>query len=236
MKTRPNQTVRELREILGQTQAEFAAMIGASKDTVVSWENGRNKLSPQFARRLWFATGAEIETLLSGRGGVTTSGHPASRQPYTVEAFARHRKTNWGRSDEAAVRHHLKHCVDALRMLFLASIRPADGQERRQLPAVLAAFSQWCEQTRLDFHLEEQIQAQLEQRKFKLGHTHTYGEWRAAYKESPAAFEAAGFKDDPTKSDDEELFVGHEARPDWTPGVCMKGPIPGRTRILRELP
>ena len=38
MKTTPNETLRELRRMLGQTQGEFAAMIGASKDTVVSWE------------------------------------------------------------------------------------------------------------------------------------------------------------------------------------------------------
>ena len=128
MKTKPNKSVRELRKTIGQTQAEFAAMLGASKDTVVSWELGRNKLSPQFARRIWFATGAESETLLRGRGGVTSAGYPAERQPYTAKTFAQHRKTNWGRSDEAAVRHHLKHCVDALRMLFLAAVRPAGGQ------------------------------------------------------------------------------------------------------------
>ena len=236
MKTTPNKSIRELRQTLGQTQAEFAAMIGASKDTVVSWELGRNKLSPQFARRLWFATGAETETLLHGRGGVTTSGHPATRQPYTAETFAQHRKTNWGRSDEAAVGHHLRHSVDALRMLFLAAVRPADGQDRRQLPAVLASFSQWCEQTREDFQLAEQIEAQLAQRQFQIGQTRTYGWWRAQHKEAPAVYEAVGFKDDPTKSDDEELFVGHKAVPDWTPGACMRGPIPGRTRILRAMP
>ncbi len=52
------------------------------------------------------------------------------------------------------------------------------------------------------------------------------------HKEAPAVYEALGFKDDPSKRDDEELFVGREAVPEWTPGRCMRGPIPGRTRIL----
>jgi len=42
---KPNRAVQELRGRVGPTQGEFAAMIGASKDTAVSWENGRNKLS-----------------------------------------------------------------------------------------------------------------------------------------------------------------------------------------------
>jgi DNA-binding XRE family transcriptional regulator len=36
MKTKSNKTIRELGRMLGLTQAEFAAMIGASKDTVVT--------------------------------------------------------------------------------------------------------------------------------------------------------------------------------------------------------
>jgi DNA-binding XRE family transcriptional regulator len=234
MKTRPNQSIRELRQTLGQTQGAFAAMLGASKDTVVSWELGRNKLSPQFARRIMFATGAEPETLLRGRGGVTTCGHPATRQPFTAEAFAQHRKSNWGRSDEAAVRHHLKHCVDALRILFLAVARPTGDSNRLQLPAVLESFSQWCEQTRVDFQLEKSIEAQLEERKFRLGRTHTYGFWRKLNKDNPLAAEAAGFKDDRSKRDEDEVFVGCEAVPEWTPGASMRGPTPGRTRILRK--
>lgn len=33
--------VRALRKIIGQIQAEFAAMLGVAKDTVASWETGR---------------------------------------------------------------------------------------------------------------------------------------------------------------------------------------------------
>ena len=44
----PNQAVRALRKIIGLTQAEFAVMLGVSKDAVVSWEIGRNELSVTF--------------------------------------------------------------------------------------------------------------------------------------------------------------------------------------------
>jgi len=232
MKTRPNKASRELRKILRLTQAGLAAMIGASKDTVVSWELGRNKVSPQFARRLTFATGVESGALLRGRGPLTTPDPLVGRKPFTAETFAQHRSTHWGRTDEAAARHHLRNCADALRILFLAAARPAGGQNRQQLPAVLESFRQWCEETREDFQLDEPIQAQLEQRPFKIGQTRTCGEWRRLRKESPAVYEAVGYHDDPSKSDEEKLFVGREAVPDWTPGACMRGPIPGRTRLL----
>jgi transcriptional regulator with XRE-family HTH domain len=232
MRMKPNQAIRELRKITNQTQGEFAAMIGVSKDAVASWEIGRSNLSRSYARRIAFATGADEAALLRRRSPLTVPGPLGGRQPFTGETFAQHRKSNWGRSDEAAVRHHLKHCVDALRLLFLAAATPAGSRRRQQLPALLESFSQWCEQAREDFHLEKHIETQLQQRKFKIGQTQPYGRWRQWQREAPAVFKAVGFKDDPSKGDNEKLFIGREAVPDWTPGACMKGPIPGRTRLL----
>ena len=71
MKTKANQSLWELRRILGLTQEEFAAMIGASKDTVASWDAGRNRLSRSFGRRIAFATGVDEESLLDGKGVAT---------------------------------------------------------------------------------------------------------------------------------------------------------------------
>ena len=59
MKTMANENIRELRRILGQTQDAFAATIGASKDTVASWETGRNRVSEWMARRIALATGVD---------------------------------------------------------------------------------------------------------------------------------------------------------------------------------
>src|SRR5437764_1384239 len=109
----PNKALKELRKIIGCTQGEFAAMIGASKDAVVSWEVGRNKLSESFARRIDLVTGAEAKPLLRGKGPLTCLGPRRVREPFTAEAFERHSTSYWGRSDEAAVRQHFRNCADA---------------------------------------------------------------------------------------------------------------------------
>ena len=75
--------MKELRKIIGRTQGEFAAMIGASKDAVASWETGRNKLSRQFARRIAFATGVEEGALVRGSGPLRCYVPLAGRQAFT---------------------------------------------------------------------------------------------------------------------------------------------------------
>src|SRR6476620_10458818 len=117
MKTKPNEAIREVRKIIGQTQGEFAAMIGASKDAVASWEIGRNKLSPQFARRIAFATGAEEGPLLRGRGPLTGRVFGGHRAPFSVKIFERHISIQRGVSGETTVRRHLRNCMDALELL-----------------------------------------------------------------------------------------------------------------------
>ena len=204
-------------------------MIGASKDAVASWEIGRNKLSPAFARRIAFATGVRGEGLLRGRGPLTCYEPFAGRGPFTAGAFARYRKSYWGRSDEEAARQHLRHCADALGLLLLAAARPGGGKVRHRLPGVLDSFLQWCERTREEFKLDGQIQEQLAQRQEKLAVRHTYGEWRRMGREDPAVCRMMGFKDDPRKSDQEELRLEAETVPLWRPGHSMRGPRePGR--------
>ena len=64
-----NEAVRALRKIIGLTQADFAVMIGVSKDAVVSWEIGRNELSATFARRIALVTGVDGRMLRLGVSG-----------------------------------------------------------------------------------------------------------------------------------------------------------------------
>ena len=71
-------------------------MIGASKDTVVSWETRRNRLSPQFARRIEFATGAEARSLLRRRGRLMGRGFGGHLLPYTRELYESHLRTGVG--------------------------------------------------------------------------------------------------------------------------------------------
>lgn len=228
MKTRHNQALRDLRRILDQSQTEFAAMVGVSKDAVASWEIGRSQISPPLARRITLATGVDEKALLRGRGPLTTYipcvGHP----PFTAETFERHRSTYWGRSDEAAARQHLKHGADTLGLLLVAAAQPSGGKGPCRLPAVVDSFIQWCERTREDFNLEAGIDAQLAERKGKVVVNHTYREWRAMQKEDPGACRFMGFKDDPKKKDEENLRLEAETMPIWWPGRPMR--VPGGAR------
>ena len=234
MKTEPSLAIKELRRIIGRTQAEFAAMIGASKDTVASWETGRNKLSLKFARRIAFATGVDGDALLRGYN-VLVFDHPVTwERNYTAEDFEAYRQTTRGRSDEAGARHHLKHCQDALELLFLAATKASGGKIRYRLPAVLDSFIEWCDQTREDFKLGQLIDEELTKRQFKAGLTLTYREWRRMKKEDPAALEAVGFKDDSRKPDEAELRLELKLRPGWTPGRSMHPPKPAEKIAVLE--
>ena len=99
MKTiEPNQAVRTLRKIIGLTQAEFAVLIGVSKDAVVTWETGRNELSETFARRIALATGVNGRML---RLGISEPICAADPHIYTKADFERHQQTELGMTAEA---------------------------------------------------------------------------------------------------------------------------------------
>jgi transcriptional regulator with XRE-family HTH domain len=232
MRMKPNRAVRELRKITGQKQGEFAAMIGASKDAVASWEIGRSNLSPALARRIACATGVDGRLLLDGSGALVTGSQFEEPRLFTIEDFQHYRKTSWGRSDDEGARHHLKNCVDALTLIFRAAAKPGGDKGRGRLPGVLDSFMQWCEQAREDFQLGPQIDEELEKRRYKIGVTFTYRQWRQAQKEDPAKVAALGFKDDPRKDGREELRLEGEGRPGWKPGQSMRRPKPARTEVV----
>ena len=222
MKPKRNEALRELRKIIGLSQGEFAVMIGASKDAVASWEIGRSRVSPPFARRMALATGVEEAPLRRGRGPLTTDIPFAGHPPFTAETFARHRSTYWGRSDEAAARQYHKHCADTLGLLLVAAAQPGGGKRPCRLPAVVDSFIQWSEQMRSEFQLEAEVDAQLAQRKGKVVVNHTYGEWRAMQKEDPGACRFMGFKDNPKIRAEENLRLEVETIPIWWPGRPMR--------------
>jgi transcriptional regulator with XRE-family HTH domain len=224
MKTTPNETIRELRRILGQTQGEFAAMIGASKDTVVSWETGRNRLSAAFARRIGFATGVDEDSLAGGEGVPRLTLPVAGARGYTAEDFARYRGTTKGRSDQAGARRHLRNCVDTLALIFLAAAESGGEGSRHRVPGVLHSFIEWSEGVRRDFELGPRIDEQLERRRAKAGVTLSYGEWRRMAREEAARLRAIGFKDDARERDEEMLRLEVEVRPGWAPGRRMRLP------------
>jgi transcriptional regulator with XRE-family HTH domain len=232
MKTRTNQALWELRRMLGLNQGEFAAMIGASKDAVASWDSGRNRMSTSYARRIAFATGVDEESLLNEKGPPTVTVPLVGRRPYTADDFAHHRRTGRGRSDAASARHHLKHCVDTLTLIFLAAAGSGGEASRQRLPGLLHAFIEWSQGVRRDFKLSEAIDGQLEQRTAKSKLKLSYGEWRSLAGEEPAWIQEMGFRDDPRKGDAEPLELEVAIRPGWSPGRRMRVPNAFVTEVL----
>jgi len=218
---KPYHPIRALRRILGQTQTEFAATVGVSKDAVVSWEMGRNPVSASMARRIALVTGADERALMDHALPLLTMSLP--RVPFNLEEYKKHRKACWGLTPEESVRRHLRPCADALELLFTAAAQFGPGAETTRLPGVIGAFILWCQETRKDFELEAGIEAQLEQRKGSEVFTRSYGEWRRLAKEQPDTARLFRFKDNPKRGDEEMLPLSLDLVPVWNPGYNMRG-------------
>lgn len=223
-----NEAVRALRKIIGLTQAEFAVMIGASKDAVVSWETGRNELSETFARRIALATGVDGRSLRLGVS-VPFSGAPEAKV-YTKADFERHQQSELGSTEEAAKRR-LEYCLDTLTLLFEAAARASADKAGQRWPGLLDSFRQWGDSAREDFKLGPALDGLLEERRFRAGMTQEYRDWRAMARGNPEGLAAAGFKDEPGKGDHEELRLEPELVPEWAPGQSMKPPKPAKMKL-----
>ena len=135
----PNEAVRALRKIIGLTQAEFALMLGVSKDAVVSWETGRNELSVTFARRIALVTGVDGRMLRLGMSVPVSQA--ADAHVYTKEDFERHQQTEW-RPTAKAQAERLAQCQDALGLLFRAAMQAGGDPPRPRLPGFVDSFMQ----------------------------------------------------------------------------------------------
>ncbi len=220
MKTKPYHPIRALRTILGQTQTEFAAMIGASKDTVVSWENGRNPLSPTLARRIALVTGVAERSLMKSSGPLL-AGYAVPKHSFSLEDFQGHRKTFWGQTPEENVRRRIRPCADTLELLFVAAARAGAGEGCSRLPGLMDSFIQWCHQAREDFELGAEIDAELAKREEPLRLNKSFGQWREMAKTDPTMARLFRFKDNPKKGDQEMLELETEKVPVWMPGQSM---------------
>jgi len=230
MKTiQPNESVWALRKIIGLTQAEFAALIGASKDAVASWETGRNELSETYARRIGLATGVDGKSLRPGLSVPISAA--ADGHLYTKADFERHQQTELGMT-EAAAAQRLEYCLDTLTLLLQAAARASEDQKGQRWPGLLDSFRQWGERAREDFELGPALEALLAERRFRAGMTQEYRDWRAMARGNPEGLAAAGFKNDPSKGEREELRLELELVPEWAPGQSMKPPKPARMKMV----
>jgi transcriptional regulator with XRE-family HTH domain len=236
MKPKPYHPIRELRNILDQTQSELAVTLGISKDAVVSWENGRNPLSPAMGRRIALVTGVDETTLHKTKGPLLTRGTRPKRV-FTMEEYERYRKMFWEGTPEELVRRRSGPCTDTLELLLLAAGKADAGKAGNRLAGLLDAFAQWCHQAREDFDLSTTIDAELAKRTREMELTQTHGEWRRMAKAEPGRARMMGFKDDPQKNDREVLTLRVETVPLWAPGEDMRAKMPrGQVDVLRPDP
>jgi transcriptional regulator with XRE-family HTH domain len=148
MKTRKNagRLVAELRKIIGKSQTQFAAMIGVSKDTVISVENGRNQLSRNLAKRIQIATGADLLR--------ATPGNPLNFTSHDCKRW----RDKFNPSNEAAALKQFEEMKPWLKVVFLAAAKSGLAGNRDRLPAVCLSFREWLNETRQYFKLENEIE------------------------------------------------------------------------------
>jgi len=158
MKTHQNtgRLVAELRKIIGKSQTRFATMIGASKHTIISVENGRNQLSRKLAEKIQIATGADLS------GGTLEN--------YTVNFFNDWR-TKYYPSNEASARKRFEEIQTWVKIIFLAAAKPGLAGNRDRLPAVFISLAQWLDETRQKFKLHKEIDDLLEDETRTIGRT-----------------------------------------------------------------
>jgi DNA-binding XRE family transcriptional regulator len=182
--------VAQLRKVIQKSQSQFAAMIGVSKHTIISVENGRNKLSKNLARRIRIATGAKIledkfefEPLFNlptdeTAGELSPSivqflndrcdGVRKSGDAYTLDDFQQWRK-NFYPSNEDAARKSFAKIKVWVEYVFRAAAKSGATGNRDRLPAVYQSLVEWLEETVDNFKLFGQVDDILEEEARGLG-------------------------------------------------------------------
>jgi DNA-binding transcriptional regulator YiaG len=160
-KASANSCIRKLRQILGRSQVAFAALVGVSTDTVISWENGRNQLSREKARCIHVATGVRIAELLEGKGQLRNM----DGAPYVLADFNEWHRTYLGVTDPTRAEYFAKQGFITLWLLFHAAAVPGPGKIKNRLPAVWISFQEWAEQAADNGQLKPQIKALLKAHK-----------------------------------------------------------------------
>jgi len=149
----PGRLVADLRKLIGKSQAQFAIMIGVSKHTIISVENGRNKLSRSLAKKIEVATGADLfERKLAS---------PFKVSNYTMADFTRWHET-FSRCNETAALKQFDEMKKWLKVILLAAAKPSRDDNSHRFPAVCLSFREWLDETRKHFKLEEEFENLIE--------------------------------------------------------------------------
>lgn len=140
--------LRDLRKVLGKTQAQFAELLGVAMITIARIENGTLKLSLDLAIKIQGQTGASYEELLKGETGQLLD---YQGKPYDPSA-------EWVRPDSIYQFYQRQGFDFWLWVLLEASIRNHNGEK---FGGVMGALSQSLWNIRRSFGLEKTTEAIL---------------------------------------------------------------------------
>jgi DNA-binding XRE family transcriptional regulator len=163
MKSRqhPGKLVAQLRHIIGKSQSQFATMVGASKHSIISLENGRiKKLTRNLAKRIEIATGADLS-----QGKI---GSPFSHDNYARADFYRWRE-EFNPSNQDSALQKFNEMNTCLKVIFLAAAKSGRAGNRDRLPALYLSLAEWLEDAREKFKLQDEIEAILEDQTRQMG-------------------------------------------------------------------
>lgn len=194
MKTYKNagRLVAQIRDVIGKSQSQFAALIGVSKHTIISVENDRNQVTEKLARRIQLATGARISNNIVRFEPVFNSPAAEISNQLTSEAnkFIRHRFDGTGKNDNLYTREDFdqwranfypsndetaRRVFDQIKIwveyIFRAAAKSGVAGNRGRLPAVHQSLVEWLNDTLENFKLFDEVDTILEEETHAIGET-----------------------------------------------------------------
>jgi transcriptional regulator with XRE-family HTH domain len=160
-KPKTKHPIRDLREIIGKSQREFAHSLGISPSALKRIENNDLALSLRVARKIVYETAIDPRCLNGKLGTLRT----VRGEQYTSEFYKAY-KEHYSWQDEHMVKHLSGVLGSAMETLLQASVLGY----RRILTQVSAEIAETLERCRVDFNLQRPIAAILaKQRSVFLG-------------------------------------------------------------------
>lgn len=212
-----NTWLKKLRQIIGRSQVQFAAMLGEEPKTIINIENGRTRLDGTLASKIQAATGVSAWLYLRGKNRPLDF---SGKSPYTRAHFDYWIKIHSDDDDES-----INKFSELARDTFLLMMRAAKkcGTPKNHLPALKMSFHFWCADAIKNFQLQTSLDEILKsERKYIKERTMSYRDWRRPEMHGDRQFYE--FKDDPKKPDSELLTLRVQAHAGWV--ICGDMKIP----------
>lgn len=169
-----NESLKNLRKIIGVTQKKFAAMVGVSLPSIKAVESGQYPVKWPLANKISTATGAQLLwwDFHPGHQGKfpvpngkiywvpigeemaddsRTTKSRLSHTEYTMKHFEYHRR--FFRSDSKAAELAIKEVLPVIKDMFLEASKPGLAGLKHRLPAMRRSLWNWICDAKKQFNL-----------------------------------------------------------------------------------